>query len=144
MSESWTLFFHYCRQGNPTNVTHFLAHGRVDPRVVNRKGETALIALCLGAAPEMCAGRAYNSADVLATAAALLEAAPELLWMPDARGRLPMHWAAACGRHELLQALVRSARALEERDGATEEDLARADQALSGVDDYGAYVSKYS
>lgn len=130
------LFFHYCRQGYPTDVTHFL-NGRVSPLVVNKKGETALIALCLGAAPEMCAARPYNSADVLTTAKILLDMAPELLWTPDSRGRLPLHWAVACGRVELVQALVRAARALEEREGATEEDLAHADRALSGVDDYG-------
>lgn len=140
MTEPCTLFFHYCRQGNPSDVTHFLSNGRISPLVLNRKGETALIALCLGAAPEVCAGgRAYNSADVLTTAGILLEAAPELLWTPDARGRLPLHWAVASGRHELVQWLVRAVRAFEERDGATEEDLARADQALSGVDAAGAF-----
>jgi hypothetical protein len=124
------------------NVLRFiLSLPGCDPLATGPRGDTALIALCQGAAPgglaSNASGSAYRPEEAAAAATLLLDTAPALVATPDSKGRGPLHWAVASGRVELVATLVRAARRLEERDGAGEEDVALADRALSGADDAG-------
>lgn len=135
----------------------------VYPTARDERGHTALTALCAAAAPEVVArewredskaaemgcslGEALGLDEGLPAGAcvatlhqvlALIDATPALLWTPDARGRLPLHWAVASGRIELVLLLTRAVRDLEAKDETTDEEMVLAERALTGVDDFGS------
>lgn len=131
--------FRHARNAEVDAVRALVLEGGVDLTTKNEQGHTLLIVLCYGAAPEVVArdGREYSQDDAVATGLLLLRSAPALLWTPDAQGRLPLHWAVATSRLHLVLLLIKAARELEEKEGATEEDMALAERALTGKDNAG-------
>lgn len=119
-----------------------LAQSGCDVLIRGPKGETMLTALLQAAAPELLPQQPQEERvafliKVGVSVGLLLAAAPALIATPDGQGRLPLHWAVATAEIRFVRMLVRWARRLEAKAGATKEEVAMADRALSGVDDAG-------